>query len=64
MSLKTHPIEKHKCVNFDEYKLLDSKIDKLAEITDKMNTRPQGRQIQQNKPYKPYIHEAEVMEIP
>ena len=56
ISLKTHPSEKWKSVKFDEFKLLDNQTEKVAEVIDKMNTGPPGRQNQQNRPYKFYIH--------
>ena len=40
MSLKTHPSAKNETVKFDEYKLLNNQIDRLAEVMDRMNTRP------------------------
>ena len=56
-SLKNTPFcKEQKIVKFDEYKLLYNQIDRLTEVLDRMNTRPQGRQIQQSQPYKPYIH--------
>ena len=56
MSFKLHHSEKCISVKFDEYKLLDNQTDRLVEVMDKMNTRPLGRQIQQDWIYKPYIH--------
>ena len=56
MSPKTYPFEKCKYVRFDEDKLMDNQIDRLEEVLEKMNTRPLGRQNQQNRLYKPYIH--------
>ena len=44
MSLKTPPSENHKSVKFDEYKLLDNQISRLAEIMHRVNTRSWGRQ--------------------
>ena len=44
MSHKTGSSEKHTSVKFDEYKLLDSPIDRLAKVIDKINTRLKGRQ--------------------
>ena len=43
-------------VKFDEIKLLDNQIDRLAEVIDKMNTRPQGSQNQKTRPYMPQLH--------
>ena len=40
ISVKTPLSEKCKSVKFDEYKLLDRKTDRVAEVMDKMNTRP------------------------
>ena len=45
--------------------MLDKEIDRLAEVVDKMTTRPLGRQNLQNRPYKAYIwreREEEVTE--
>ena len=36
---------------FDEYILLDNQTDRLREVMDKINARPQPKQV-----YKPYIH--------
>ena len=54
-SLKAHPSAKDKIVKFDEYKLLNNQIDRLAEVMDIINNRPKGRQNKQKRPYKPYI---------
>ena len=56
MFLKAHPSAKNKMVKFDGHKLLHNQIGKLTEVMDNMKTMPEGRQIQQNRPYKPYIH--------
>ena len=37
MSLKTHPSEKQKFVMFDEFKLLDNQIYRLADVMGRMN---------------------------
>ena len=39
----------------DEHNVLHNQIDRLTEIMDRVNTRLQGRQNQQPRPYKPYI---------
>ena len=49
------PHENSVSIRFDECTLLDNHIDRMAEDIDKMNTRPQGRQNQQNTLYKLYI---------
>ena len=54
--IKTFPFEKQKSVKFEEYKLFENQIGRLAEVMDKINARPQGRQKQQNKPSKLYIY--------
>ena len=59
MSLTTHTSSKNKVVKFEQYKLLHSKIDRLKEVLDRMNTRSQGRQTQQSHPIKPITIEAE-----
>ena len=56
MSPKTHPSQKNKSLKCDEHRLLNNKIDSLAEVMDKMNTRPKGRHNRQNISYKHYIH--------
>ena len=56
MSLKMHASAKNKIVKFDEYELLNDQIDRLTEVIDRMNTRPQDQQTQQSRPYEPYIH--------
>ena len=38
MSFKIDPSKKYKTVTFDEYKLLDNQVDRLAEVMDRMNT--------------------------
>ena len=48
MLLKIHPSAKNKIIKVDEYKLLTNQIDRLAEVMDRMNTRSQDRQNQQN----------------
>ena len=45
MTLKSHHSAKNKIVKFDEYKLLNNQIDRLAEIIDKINKRPQGKKL-------------------
>ena len=55
-----HTSCKEQIVKFDEYKLLNNQIDRLTEGLNGMNIRPQSRQNQQSRPYKPYIVEAEV----
>ena len=47
MLFKTHPSERCKSVTFGECKLLDNQVDRLAEVMDKINKRPEGRQNQQ-----------------
>ena len=51
-----HPSATNKIFTFDKHKLLHIQIDTLTEVLDRRTTRPQGRQIQQSRPYKPYIH--------
>ena len=48
----------YKSVMSDENKLLNSQIDRLMEAMDIMSIRPQGTQVQQNRPYNPYIHRS------
>ena len=40
----------------DRYKYLDNQIDRLTEVKNKMNTRSQCSQTEENRPYKPYIY--------
>ena len=58
MAVKTHTSEKHITVRCDEYKCLDNQMDMLAYVIETIGTIPQGRQTQQNRPYKPYIHKG------
>ena len=51
-----HPSRSNKIVKYDEYKLLYNQIDRLTEVLNGINAMPQGKQIQQSQPYKPYIH--------
>ena len=63
MSLKTHPPKMQFFFKFDEYKLLDTQIDRLAEAMDKMNIRSLGRQISKTDLISLIFMVAEVAEI-
>ena len=40
MSIKTHPSTKNNIVKFDEYKLMNNQIDRLAEVMERTKTKP------------------------